>query len=83
MLFNVDVDMWHKITVQSKIHKFMYIFTYVIIFFQGDLRRMWSEPFISQQPSKHMDVWQKLWIMGLYKLCCIGGKISCMRFTAT
>lgn len=28
----------------------------LIVFFQGDLRRMWSEPFISQQPSKHMDV---------------------------
>ena len=28
----------------------------LIIYFQGDLRRMWSEPFISQQPSTHMDV---------------------------
>ncbi|XP_014477072.1 PREDICTED: signal peptide peptidase-like 3 [Dinoponera quadriceps] len=25
-------------------------------YLKGDLRRMWSEPFISQQPSKHMEV---------------------------
>lgn len=25
---------------------------------QGDLRRMWSEPFIVQQQSKHLEVWQ-------------------------
>lgn len=42
-----------------KVKLHVYLFArvlHVYLSFQGDLRRMWSEPFISQQPSKHMDV---------------------------
>lgn len=31
-----------------------------LLHFQGDLRRMWSEPFIIQTQSKNLDVW--LWV---------------------
>lgn len=33
---------------------------YCCIWFQGDLRRMWSEPFIIHPPQKHLEVWQDM-----------------------
>ncbi|CAH1712379.1 signal peptide peptidase-like 3 isoform X1 [Rhopalosiphum maidis] len=54
-------------TVSSEIFKaaqpaLLYLVPFTLLplltmaYLKGDLRRMWSEPFIIQQPSKHMDV---------------------------